>query len=228
MKILQIIAYFAPAWAYGGPPKVVYDISRKLVERGHSVTVYTTDAFDASSRIKERYNVMNGIKVHYLKNISNWLAWNQKVFLPVGLRRLLKNNIKNFDLVLLSDFRNNPNLVGFLYARKNNVPYILSAYGSLPRELKKIPKILFDLLFGNRMLKDASKVIAQTHGEAEKYKEFGVSEDKIEFIPLCIDLSEFKNLPKKRTFRKKYSISETEKMILFLGRIHKAKGIDLL
>ena len=42
------------------------------------------------------------------------------------------------------------------------------------------------------------------------------------------DLSEYENLPKKGSLEKKYGIENNEKIILYLGRIHKTKGIDLL
>jgi polysaccharide pyruvyl transferase WcaK-like protein len=45
MKILQVTNFFKPSWESGGPARVAYGISKKLVERGHEVTVYTTDGF---------------------------------------------------------------------------------------------------------------------------------------------------------------------------------------
>ncbi|WP_281063400.1 glycosyltransferase [Methanobacterium aggregans] len=41
-------------------------------------------------------------------------------------------------------------------------------------------------------------------------------------------MSEYQNLPKKGEFRKKYSIDDNEKFILYLGRINRIKGLDLL
>ena len=86
----------------------------------------------------------------------------------------------------------------------------------------------FDLFFGYKILNDASKVIAVTKTEAEQYKKMGVNEGKIEIVPNGIDPSEYDNLPKRGKFRRKYSISDNEKLILYLGRIHESKGIDLL
>ena len=56
----------------------------------------------------------------------------------------------------------------------------------------------------------------------------GVPQEKIELIPNGIDLSEYGNLPPKNSFKKKYGIRSSEKIVLYLGRIHKTKGIDLL
>jgi len=52
MEILQVVPYFPPAYTFGGPVKVVYEISRELAKRGHDVTVYTTDVKDFNSRLE--------------------------------------------------------------------------------------------------------------------------------------------------------------------------------
>jgi glycosyltransferase involved in cell wall biosynthesis len=77
-------------------------------------------------------------------------------------------------------------------------------------------------------LRDASKVIALSEIEAKEYAEAGVAKERIVIVPNGIDLSEYANLPSKGAFRKKFNISEDKKIILFLGRIHKTKGVDFL
>ena len=67
MKILQVIPYFVPAWGYGGPVQVAYRVSRELRQRGHEVTVYTTDALDAGNRIKIQREEIDGLTVCRLK-----------------------------------------------------------------------------------------------------------------------------------------------------------------
>jgi glycosyltransferase involved in cell wall biosynthesis len=89
-------------------------------------------------------------------------------------------------------------------------------------------KWIYDAFFGYRLLKNASKVITLSNVEAEQYKAMGVPEDKITIIPNGIDLSEYAELPPKGSFKKKFSIPEDKKIILYLGRIHKIKGIDFL
>ena len=56
----------------------------------------------------------------------------------------------------------------------------------------------------------------------------GVDEDKIEIVPLGINLEEYENLPSFGKFRSKFNIDENDKLILFVGRIHEIKGLDLL
>ena len=56
----------------------------------------------------------------------------------------------------------------------------------------------------------------------------GVAEDKVEIVPLGINLNEYDILPDKGNFKSKHNISDNNKLILFLGRIHEIKGLDLL
>jgi glycosyltransferase involved in cell wall biosynthesis len=83
-------------------------------------------------------------------------------------------------------------------------------------------------LFGYRLLRDAAKVVALSRVEAEQYRGMGVPEEKIAIIPNGIDLSEYANLPPKGSFKQKFGIKEEERIVLYLGRIHRLKGIDFL
>ena len=230
MKILQVTPTFVPS-KFGGVKVVSYNISKALSKKGHEVGVYTTDADIGHLRLSNIKNIKNmgGFNVWYFKNASNWLAFKYRLFLPRGMLSKIKKEIGSFDIIHLHDFRSFQNIIVHHYAKKYGVPYVLQAHGSvLPFFQKQRLKKIFDLFFGYKILRGASKLIASTKIEAEQYKKMGVDKDKIEIVPNGIDLSEYENLPEKREFRRKYSIREDEKMILYLGRIHKIKGIDLL
>lgn len=228
MKILQVIPYFVPAWDYGGPLQVCYQLSRELVKRGHEVVVYTTDSLNAKSRIAEPEEIMDGIEVKRFRNLSNTLAYKHNISFPLGML-LSANEIKNFDIIHIHEYRVPQNACIHHYSKKYGVPYVLQAHGSLPVDApKQILKKRYDSVWGHRILNDASRLIALTPTEAEQYKSMGVSEDKIEIVPNGIDLSEFESLPERGEFRKKYGLSDDQKIVLYLGRIHQTKSIDLL
>ncbi len=141
----------------------------------------------------------------------------------------MNKNIKNFDIIHLHDYRSFQALLVHHYAKKYNIPYILQAHGSLPSILeKKRLKNLFDSIWGKKIVNDATKIFALNKMEAEQYTNMGVNVDKIEIIPNGVNFSDNQNSPMKGKFREKYSIDKNKKIILFLGRIHKIKGIDLL
>ena len=227
MRILEVISTFYPALAFGGPVKVVYDISKELAKRGHEVEVYTTNACDQTCNFKLRCKeqTINGFEVTYFDNLLR--AGN--IFLSPEMIIALRRNIKEFDVVHTHFGRQVHDIAVYYYAKKYGVPYVLQAHGSLPRIIaKQRLKWIYDVLFGYRLLRDASKVIALSRMEAEQYRGMGVPEEKIAVIPNGIDLSEYADLPPKGAFKKKFNIPENKKIILYLGRIHRTKGIDFL
>lgn len=233
MKILQVVPYFA--WSYGGPVKSVYDLSKILSEKGHDVTIFTTDVF-RGHRISDddKIDFENNVKVRYFKCLNNWIASEMKFHISSEMHFAIKNELQNYDVVHLHDYRGITHFDVQHYAKKYDIPYVLQAHGASPKVFGKqsirftLSKILFDFFFGKKILKNSSKLIALTKTEVDQYLEIGGELNKIEIVPNGIRLSEYENLPEEGEFRKQYSIKNDEKIILYLGRIHKIKGIDLL
>ena len=206
---------------------MAYDISRKLVERGHSVVVYTSDIRDENTQMDTVYSKVDGVNVFYFKNLSLSAA-KRNLFVTPSLISAVKNNVKSFDVVHIHGNRTTQSPVLHYFLKKNSVPYVVQAHGGLPIIGGRRLKQLYDLFFGHELLKDASKVIALTRTEAQQYRCMGVPKEKIEVIPNGIDLTEYADLPPKGYFKKKFGIDEGKRIILYLGRIHKTKGIDFL
>jgi len=229
MRILQVIPVFSDP--FGGPVTVVRSISKELAKR-HDVIVYTTTALDPKHDSNPRKEEVNGYKVIYFSRALRPLCYSGlfgQLNISLAMMKALTKNLKNFDIVHLHSWQQFPDIVVHYYATKYRVPYVLQVHGSLPRIItKQRLKLLYDIFFGYRLLRDASKVIALSSVEAEQYKNMEVPDEKIAVIPNGIDLAEYDNLPPKGFFKKKLSISDKQKTILYLGRIHKSKRIDIL
>lgn len=230
MKILQVIPAFPPSTGYGGGPGVAYEISKNLVLKGHEVTVVTTDANDKISRISKKFNIIDGIKVHYFKNISNKLAYHHKIFLTPSLFSWARKEVKKFDIIHLHDTRTIQNIIVAHYARKNKIPYVIQPHGTISASSyqRKNQKKIFDFIFGSNLINGAKLVLALSEMESNQIKSIGIVQKKISIVPNGLDISQFQKLPKLGEFRNEFKINPENKIILHLGRIHKIKGIDLL
>nr|WP_321352421.1 glycosyltransferase family 4 protein [uncultured Methanoregula sp.] len=228
MKILQSYPYFYPAWGYGGITRIVYELSKQLVIRGHSITVLTTDTLDKKNRIKRLSlpQKIEGVNTFYFKNISNYLTQKYNLSLPIGL--IFQLNHIDCDLIHLHGGRSFQSIILYFYARFFNIPYIIQVHGDIPYYGKVKFKKIYDFFWGDCIFKNASCLIAVTKTEKKQYLQMGIPSNKIEIIPNGINLSDYLILPEYGLFRKKIGLQNNEKIILYLGRLHKRKGIDFL
>jgi len=224
MKILQVFDLFSLPHG-GGTVDLVYKLSRALTDRGHEVTIYTSD-FELD---RAYIDSLQGIEVYPFHCVSSVAEF----YLMPGIVGKVRKRLKDFDVVHLHCFRSFQNVVIHHYAKKHGISYVLDTHGSLPRMaggergVKWLLRRLFDVIFGYKLLRDASKVIAETEVGVNEYREFGVNKDKIALIPPPFDTEGFSRLPSPDLFRQKYNLQEKH-IVLFLGRIHWIKGLDFL
>src|SRR5712691_9389400 len=147
MRIGFVIPYFYPAFEYGGTPRVAYEFARSLVRRGHKVTVLTTDS-GGKKRIDRRAvatreGSLEGIEVFYYPNLSNYLAYEQRLFLPRQLFQNIHRDLFSLEVVHIHEFRSLLSVAAHSALRQLNIPYVLSPHGGLQRLGKEWLKALF-------------------------------------------------------------------------------------
>lgn len=218
MKVLQVIQFFGPK--HGGSFAVAYELTKHLAKCGHEVIVITTD-FEFDVNFATSLEAVEVIPFHCQLNVGGFLV-------SPSMNTYLKENINKFDIIHMHNFRTYQNILVQKYAKKYSVPYVLQAHGSVSRIIeKKSLKYIYDVFYGNRLLKDASNVVAVSDVEVAQYLEMNVPLEKVAVVPNGIDVGSFSSLPEKGSFKKKHNINEKH-MILFLGRLHEIKGIDFL
>ena len=230
MKILHVAHFFYPCLSAGGVVNASYQIA-KMQARDNSVKVISSDA--CRKRLKfegSRYDVdVDGVKVDYFKNVSNRFKLATMLDTPIFAPFRIRRQIKDFDVVHVHEHRQTLGIIACYFARRYGIPYVVQAHGSvLPFFQKEGLKNLFDKVFGFKILHGASKVFALTEVEKEQYLKMGVEEERIEIVPLGINIGEYSNLPEEGRFREKFNISEDDRLVIFIGRIHEIKGLDLL
>jgi glycosyltransferase involved in cell wall biosynthesis len=220
MQVLYILPFFTPS--RGGSVEVPCQMAKSLSEKGHKITIVTTD-FEFNKTYAASLEAY-GVHIIAAKCVANLGLF---LYSP-SLKSWLNENVNKFDVVHMHNYRSYQNIIACASAKKHGIPFVLQPHGSLPKIVeKKTLKTLFDVFWGRKIINAASKIIAVSNTEVNQFKKFGVDPSKIVTIPNGLDLQKYSNLPPIGKFREKYGIKEKH-MILYLGRIHKIKGIDLL
>ena len=112
-------------------------------------------------------------------------------------------------------------------ARALGRPYIISAHGMLERWAlanKGLKKKIYGRMFERAHIEGATCLHALTLAEAEDYRRFG-SQRPIAIIPNGVEVPQSID---RHAFRQSFPVLQGRRYVLFLGRIHFKKGLDLL
>jgi len=228
MRVLQVCSYFYPALSYGGPIYSVLELCRELTRQGVDVTVFTTnlngDGFLKGVEINRCMNI-DGFRVYYY----GW-DWGRRFFFSRALWSACKKHIAEFDLVHIQGTFTFPSLIAAYYSQKYRVPYVVSPRGTLdPWSLgrKWLKKRICLWLYEKSNLRRAAALHFTTKNEMELASRYFDATDRV-IVPNGIDLSQFETIPAYGKLRRKLGIDDKDKLILFMGRIHPKKGLDLL
>lgn len=232
MHILQITPYYVPAYAFGGVVRVVEGLSQALLARGHSITVLTTDAFTREEPLHHPAEEwLDGVRV---LRCRNWFYPLRRVNVstPFGMPSTLQQLLPTVDVVHLHEFRTMESLFAAQAVAKFAVPVVLSPHGTLTRTTgRSTMKSLWDRWLSPGVAQKIQQVIALTQAEAQDvrslWRELLGSEPPLSVIPNGVDAAEFASLPDAAAFRQRYGLG-TDRVILFLGRLHPRKGVALL
>ncbi len=227
-RILHVAPYYEQAWAYGGIPRLATTMTRVLAERGHHVTVCTTDVCDAHTRASFSAASPGAVEVRMFRNISNSLAYHLQVFTPVGLRRFMRRSARRFDIAHIHACHNVPGVIAAHELSRAGVPYVVSPNGTAPPiERRILAKRLFARTAGRWLLPGAARVVAVSQAEVRQLRAIGIAESAIVSIPNPIDETEFNRPGDGGTFRRRLQLG-TAPVVLFLGKLTPRKGVEHL
>jgi glycosyltransferase involved in cell wall biosynthesis len=218
MKILEVSPFYSPSM--GGSANVVYQTCKNMFELGHQVTLLAGDySMDKTVFPKAGFNIVlihsifSKLGFYYTPEIIEWIH----------------DKIHDYDLIHLHEYRTYQNIVVHKAALKYRKPYVISPHGTSPIIIQRhLLKIGFDILFGNSILGSARKIIAVSDFEVNHLVSKGVDPSRISLVYNGIDIKDYRSLPPEGKFRNQMGIGLEQKVILFLGRLHRLKGINNL
>ncbi|NPV67933.1 MAG: glycosyltransferase [Anaerolineae bacterium] len=234
MRVLHLVPYYAPAWGFGGVVRAVHGLAGALAAQGHAVTVLTTDAGDRGQRLPVREEMLDGVRVLRCRNLLPVLR-KLNLSSPVGMGAVLRSILADTDILHLHEFRTVENLWALMLARHGSPPVVLSPHGTLGYGAgRRWIKRGWDALAGRWSARRIDHVAALTADEAAEaralWQQFGLAlpDGAVSVIPNGVDAAEFAVLPPAGSFRERWRIPSQAPLVLFMGRLHRRKGVHLL
>lgn len=226
--IVIVTPYYAPAWAYGGPPRVLSTLAEELVKLGYKVSVLTTTSL-GELVCREGVEDLHGVSVHRFSPLSNHLAYKTKIFFIPKFLTKSADVLKTADRVLFSDVRSFLSFPLVPFLKKQGTPYGVFLFGQVSRGKSLITPIkwLLDTILFQKYIRSATWLFAQTPHETQIVQEvFSVPQSRIRLSLLPMPQNPIQ--PRKNTFRSSLSLSQEDTILLFVGRLSSLKGVDLL
>ena len=235
MRILHLTPYYRPAYAFGGVVRAVEGLATALVQRGHEVTVITTDALDQATRHDGPTDEMvDGVRVLRRPNVSTRLRGRYNLSTPRSMKKTAESLMPGVDVLHIHEFRTVENLLVTPVAGSLGVPIVLSPHGTLTHATGRSRfKRLWDQLLGAGVALRMDQVLALTPIELAEaqtlWQQFGRRQRATQFsiLPNGVNPQEFAQLPPADGFRQRFGLDDAP-TVLFLGRLQQRKGLDIL
>lgn len=219
MNILHITGYTVER---GGTAKIVFENATYQISKGHNVTILSVD-FPK----EELYPIPIGAKLVLTKN--HWIGKFISNF-SFETNDFFKNQGNSFDIIHVHGIWYWGSIAPFIF--KNKAKKLISIHGMLSKwtmSQGKIKKWIFGKVFQDKGLKEASALFVNTEIEKNELLNYiEIENSKIFIVPNAIEKSSPVNEKEKLDFKEENGLHLSDKNILFLSRIHRKKGLELL
>ena len=235
MNILHLTPYYAPAYSFGGVVRAVEGMTQALVQRGHAVTVLTTDALTTTARYTgPSEETINGVRVLHATNLSHHVRGRLNLSTPARMQAIARAVLPDIDVIHCHEFRTMENLLVTPVAVEMNKPLVLSPHGTLTRTTGRSHlKMAWDAMLSPMVAERFHHIIGLTQHEIDEvqrlWPDFGQPQQSTQFsvIPNGIDPAAYTDLPGGDSFRAHYGLGDGP-VCLFMARLHERKGVQTL
>jgi glycosyltransferase involved in cell wall biosynthesis len=195
----------------GGVETHVWDISRRLVTRGHEVEIYSTDPSCRLERVKD----ISGVRFRRFSCIAPAGIYN----FSTGLYRSLRK--ANADVVHCHSYQNFSMLAAALAKSHNHIPLVASLHLGASK-VGRLPYKLYDPSFGRIAVRSADKIVCVSPVETSLISPLKGIGRRLVLIPNGIDLEEISLYLQRAKLQKG---NRGTVRIVHVGRLEKRKGV---
>ena len=229
MKIAFVCPASLPATQFGGIMFLCVNISKKLSNIGHNLTIYTTnlDFANNTNTFNKKLPKNEKIENFIIKRTNVWFSIFLFFVNPGMYKQMMKDK---FDIIHAVGIRSFQAFIAAIVSKRKKIPLVISDQGGLTThpDLKESSfgkKVLIRLQrpLIKFIVNQSSSVIVPNEYEKKIFLNF-CDESKISIVKNGIDVDEMRSWDSN--FGKKFT--NNEEFILFLGRFHEVKGIDTL
>ena len=221
LNVLHVTPSMSPTW--GGPTVAVSELTSELARQGVNCEIVTTRGY----RVGINQISPPGVPIYSFDTgfpARFWTAYSGE------LSRFLNDKVGSFDLIHIHEVWHYPGYVAFRAASKHKLPCVLTIRGELSEwglRQKALKKRIYRLVLLDGMLQNVSALHALTRAEKEQIVKLGY-ETPVVVAPNGIKPAPFEALPSTARFVRRFPVLKGKTVILFLGRLHPKKGLDIL
>ncbi|MFB5662693.1 glycosyltransferase family 4 protein [Alteribacillus sp. HJP-4] len=241
MKILYIHQYFKTRESSAGIRS--YEFAKKLVEKGHTVTMLTGDSkliinekpFKKSIFINEYY--IERIHVIAIKNkYSNYMSYSRRIisFLNFLFLSSLKSIfLKDYDVIYATSTPLTVGVPALLIKKIKKTPYVFEVRDLWPEAPKQMGAIKSPVILKlltkleKTIYKNSSHIVALSPGMELGVRNSGIDKNDISMVPNCCDLDLFKTVKNKEFFINKFEL-QNNLVVIHPGSMGSANGLEYL
>ena len=222
MKLLHVISSCSPIG--GGPIEGIKLLNNYYKKAGISMNILCSDNKKAKWLKDKRLP----------KVFATGPAFSGYRFNPKMLTWLYEN-IEKYDAIIIDGIWQYHNYAVWKIATKFKKPYYVFPHGMLDPWFKNyyffkhIKKYIYWHFIQYKVLKKAESILYTAYEEKKLAREsFYPYDFKEKIVGYGIKGNPYKKNKKPNLFTKKYKETKNKRIILFLGRIHEKKGLDIL
>ena len=229
MKVLIVTQYYPPH--VGGLEVVAQKQAQSLTAAGHKVTVITCHCANAAAGETREGQVT-------VRRVRSWNYLDRRFGLPFALPSLgfiteLKKAAASADLIQLHDVLYPASWLGYIIASVSRKPLVLVQHVALvdhPRWLVRAVQKLIYRTIGAAIFRAAKKIVVYNRNVKSFLLARGLEEGNVLELRNGVDLTQFQPLHLRNSsqIRRRYGLSTTKPLVLFVGRLVPKKGFNLL
>lgn len=218
-------AYGTANFESGGIVRYIFDQGRGMADRGHSVALFTSDSKEYIAQAQCEWRELIDIHAHCVRGLRDYLLKSE-------IHPSVAAQLKECSVIHIHGVWSPELLHIAKFARQQRIPYVVTLHGMLDSWSMSqggFKKIAFLKLLANRMLRNATRVIASTTKEREQALRL-LPNLKVQVVPPVLDLHAYQVLPTKELAYQIFGrgMAPDQPIILFLSRVHQKKGIEIL